>query len=398
MAIVLWVRRLPHLSHPLVWFTPLYMLYSASFPALALLGIYAYDEAVQRTVVLHALALFMFATPLVWHVFPYPPERPLTSKERVIRPITASLLTAGLPLAMLLLLGAASLGLSSKRELVDSGNPVVALAIAALNGLFVVGVVLVARINLSRRAVWAIGVLASLAVLAIGTLGERDYLLRLAVCLVLLAWDLKRKPSLGTAALAGAALFALLPMLQALKAVFLGGGFSYTFAAVDLIGQEFRVMAQNTWMVLSSNATDLLSPAEAAVMEGGRILGVGRSLAAWFNDVIVGTGEQRGFSMVAAAYMMGGVAGVAVAYFLVGLSFRLLYAARRRSLCWLAGFVLAAPALVYAQRADFSNFIAPLLKWVGLPLLLIAAMSELSVIRSVQRRDTTDSVSLAERG
>jgi hypothetical protein len=370
---------LPHLSHPLVWFTPLFSLYSLSFPILAIFGIYTYDDAVQRTVTLHATALLMFAAVPLWYLKPYPLDRPLTRSERDIRPLSSSLLAMGVPVAILLLLAAASLGLTSKRELVESGSPVLALTISVLNALFLLGVLLLACERLSRRTLWVICVLGGLSVLAVGMLGERDYLLRLVVCLLLLSWDLKRKPSLRTAFVIGASLFALLPMLQAMKAVILGGNFSYTFAAVDLIGQEFRVMAQNTWITLTSDAARLLSGLDAAGMEVARIAGAGRSVAAWFNDVIVGTGEQRGFSMVAAAYLIGGKAGVVIAYSLAGLLFSRLYSARCRSSYWLVGYVLLAPAFVYSQRADFSNFIAPALKWVALPLMLLIVCAELVI-------------------
>ncbi len=386
MAMLIGCRRLPQLSHPLVWFTPLFMLYSISFPTLALIGVYVYDADVQRTVALHATALFMFSLVPLWYLKPYPPQRPLALSERGIAPVARVLLQAGLPVALLSLMAAATLGLSSKRELVDSGSPVLALTISMLNALFLTGILLITREKLSRSATWVVWALGGLAVLAIGMLGERDYLLRLAICLLLLAWDLKRKPTLRTSFLIGLALFLLLPMLQAMKAVFIGGGnVNYTFAAADLIGQEFRVMAQNTYRTLTSDASRLLSPAEAATMEAARVIGAGRSLAAWFNEVIVGTGEQRGFSMVAAAYLIGGSGGVAIAYLLAGVLFNWLYDMRRRSLYWLTAYVLLVPAFVYAQRADFSNFIAPALKWVGLPLLLLVACVELTVASAALR-------------
>jgi len=396
MATILWCRWLPQLSHPLVWFAPLFMLYSLSFPILALIGIYVYDDAVQKTVTLHAIALFMFAVVPLWHLKPYPLQRPLTMAERGTGPVASSLLTAGIPVALLLLVAAASLGLTTKRELVDSGSPVLTLTVMVLNAVFLTGILLITLEKLSRRSTWVVCVLGLLAVMAIGMLGERDFLLRLAVCLLLLAWDLKRKPSLRTAFLIGGCLFALLPMLQAMKAVFLGGSVNYTFAAMDLIGQEFRVMAQNTWRTLTSDAPRLLSPLDVAAMEVGRIVGNGRSVAAWFNDVIVGTGEQRGFSMVAAAYMLGGPVGVAIAYFLAGLLFTWLYGARLRSLTWLTAYVLMAPAFIYAQRADFSNFIAPALKWIALPLLLLSICTELTMAFGDKRSDRARSSELAD--
>jgi hypothetical protein len=392
-AALLWLRWTPELTHPLVWFIPPYALYSVSFPILCLFGFYSYDSAVQRSVAVHAVGLIAFAVPLLWDARRQPRLKVLPLRQRAADLSAVSVLICVIPIIAVGMIMVVSLGATTKRELAATGGIAALLTQTAIGLAFVSGGVLLAtRMSLSRRWPAAVWVLVLIAVFALLYLGERDFIVRVAVCCVLLAWDTRRQPKMSTAIALGLAGFAVLPLLQSLKAVALGNPFSYSFEVMALFGQEFRSMGQNTWMVLSPQGHGEVHGWTAVAMELKRtfasdLLGFeGVSLTSWYNETYWGSSlAGRGFSMVGAGYLMGGAAGVAALYALAGALFAWLYRLRGVSVYRLSVYVLLVPGFIYAQRADVSNFVGPAIKSVLIPVALLAIFSEMVVSRIAAR-------------
>jgi uncharacterized membrane protein (GlpM family) len=376
------LSHIREITHPLTWFSPVFWLYSAAFPILAVIGIYEYDQHLQFAVTLHAVAYMAFSIPLLSCSQPLRVDHwdwPLMSLRRQ----TALVLLLGLmPLVCLLVARVASLGVGSKRELIDMNSGVVSVLISALTLMtFVYCVYLICAIA-RRDRVWLI---SSLVFGCFGAtiimVGERDYLLRALVMSVLIVWDFYRRPKFPTIALLGLLVVGALPWLQSLKASGLGGNEKvYEFQLASLLSQEFRVAAQNTHTVLVRDVDVLAKPGEVIGRDlvravSPKVLGFKtQSTTGWFNQVIYFDVESgRGFSFVAYGFLIGGVAGVALLYGAMGLIYRLAYKLRGRSYLWLAAYVLMAPLWMYTQRGDLSTWLAQMLRSIGLLLFLFAA-------------------------
>lgn len=397
VAALLWSRWAPELTHPLVWFIPPFTLYSISYPILCVFGLYSYDEAVQRSLAVHGVALLGFSVPLIWVLRRHPRLRLLPLRERAAELGAGSIFVSVIPLIAIGTILVVSLGATTKRELAESGSISTIVTQAAITLSMVSGTILVAaRLMMSRRVPALVWVLALISVFALLYLGERDFIVRLAVSCVLLAWDTRRRPKMSTAIALGLIGFAMLPLLQSMKAVALGNTFTYSFEVMALFGQEFRSMGQNTWMIVASEGPSQVHGWAAVAMELKRtfassLVGLdGVSLTAWYNETYFGSAlAGRGFSMVGAAYLMGGPVAVAVLYALAGLLFAWLYMRRSESIYRLAFYVLLVPAFVYAQRADVSNFAGPAIKSLLIPVLIIAVISEMLVAHMARARSAS---------
>ena len=379
------LRHAREITHPLTWFGPVFWLYSAAYPLLALSGLYAYDVFLQQALGLHAIAFAAFSVPLYGRV------TRLDVSHWSVRGcrLRAELAWLGavllLPLVAVLIVRLTALGVTTKGELLSSGGQSLGMLGAALQlATFLLTVLVTVMLRLQRSVLSIAGLAFAVFATVLVYTGERDYLLRFMVVLVLLWWDFYRRPKLSTLVVLGALVLALLPLLQALKAVALGGATDYQFEAAAIIGQEFRVSTQNTWFVLKQNVADMLpTPFASLAMDLKRalmpqVLGIEAvSTNAWFNDVVLfNVASGRGFSLVASGYLAGGAIGVAVLYHLVGWLVRALYVYRGRTYLHLTIYALAAPLLMYVQRGDLSSLLAPALRALLLPSIAFMLLVE----------------------
>jgi hypothetical protein len=373
------------ISHPVTWFGPVFWLYSAAYPILALAGLYEYDEFLRHAVALHAIAFVAFALPLFGCRMPLRTDH-WNDQACTLRQIVA-LLGAALvvPVVWIAIMQLSTLGVITKRDLLDSGSPILSLLSSLMLLLsFLLVLLLVVRLHLQRSLMPVIAVAALVFVPILLYAGERDYMLRFGVIAVLASWDFRRRPAPYKLAIAGLLVLPLLPLLQSFKSVALGNAVSYRFDAMALVAQEFRVMTQNTRLVLESDMARMLgSPFASLAMDLKRamlpqILGFkATSTQSWFNDVVLFDIQSgRGFSLVASGYLSGGTVGVFVLYASLGLAMRALYMTRGRTYLHLTGYLLAAPLLMYVQRGDLSALIGPALRAILLPALCFMVVVE----------------------
>lgn len=373
------LRHVAEITHPLTWFGPVFWLYSAAYPVLACFGLYDYDQLLQRALGLHAIAFAAFTVPLYMHRVRFHAQHWQENNCRLRWSVALAGALLLLPIILLLLLQIARLGAGSKRELMESGSAVVGImAVLLLLLTFLLTVLIVLSLRL-RRSLWvpsgiAVAIFLPLILLA----GERDYLLRFMVVAVLVWWDFHRRPRAGTLVVLGVVVLFALPLLNSLKSAALSGGASYQFELAATFGQEFRVMTQNTRIVLQTNVQELLGTPFAALMMDLKRALLPQTLgfkvmntSTWFNEVVLFDIQSgRGFSLVATGFLSGGVAGVIALYATLGLIYRWLYSSRSRTYIHMVVFALAAPLLMYVQRSDLSFLIGPAIRAILMPAVI----------------------------
>ncbi len=370
------------ITHPITWFGPIFWLYSAAYPMLAIAGVYEYDSDLQLTVLLHALAFLAFSIPLIACRRALDVQHWDMRAMRLRKEVSVLLLALLLPLIVLLILHVGSLGVATKRDLIDLDSGVVSILISALTLMtFVYCVFLVCAVS-RGDSIWPI---ASMTLVCFGgvivMVGERDYLLRALVATVLIVWDFRRKPRFPTIAAIGLLMIIALPWLQSIKAAGLGGaGKQYEFELLSLFSQEFRVAAQNTYVVLARDVDSYASPLQVLSRDLVRalspnILGFSaQSTTNWFNEVIYfDVTSGRGFSLVGYGYLLGGPVGVGVLYGALGMIYRYAYLFRGKSYLRHVAYMLMVPLLMYVQRGDIGTWLAQMLRGVLLLLLVFAA-------------------------
>jgi hypothetical protein len=389
------LRHAKEITHPLTWFGPVFWLYSAAYPLLALSGLYQYDVFLQQALGLHAIAFAAFSVPLYGRVTTLDVSHWNVHGCRLRAELAWFGTVLLLPLVAILIVRLTALGVTTKQELLSSGGQSLGMLGAALQLVtFLLTVLIAVRLRLQRSVLSIVALAFPVFATVLVYTGERDYLLRFMVVLVLLWWDFHRRPKLSTLVVFGVLLLALLPLLQALKAVALGGATNYQFEAAAIIGQEFRVSTQNTWFVLQRNVANMLpTPFAALAMDLKRalmpqVLGIdAMSTNAWFNEVVLfNVASGRGFSLVATGYLAGGAIGVAVLYHLIGWLLRALYVYRARTYLHLTVYALAAPLLMYVQRGDLSALLGPALR-----VLLLPSIAFMLLVEYVRRAACADS-------
>jgi hypothetical protein len=383
------------ITHPITWFGPIFWLYSAAYPMLAVAGLYSYDSNLQTAVTLHALAFASFCMPLLWCKRALKIDHWNVGALRLRRDIAFSILAVLFPVIVLIIFNVGSLGAASKRELVDMGSGIV----SALNSVLILAsfaycvyaVCAVAR----GDSIWPIAAVALLCFgIVIVMVGERDYLLRALVITVLIVWDFRRRPKFPAIVAIGLGVIVALPWLQSLKAAGLGGSAGgYQFELVSLFSQEFRVAAQNTYVVLARDVDAYATPVQVLSRDliralSPNILGFSaQSTTSWFNATIYfDLTSGRGFTLVGYGYLLGGAAGVCALYAVMGMIYRYVYMRRSRSYMWLATYVLMVPLWMYVQRADIGTWLAQMSRSI---LLLLIVFSFLVIAVRVLCSSTT---------
>ena len=392
-----------YLSHPWVWFTAFFLLYSISHPGLVLLGryeifhdLYQYDENVANILRYHFIALisFLSGTLLLNRENDISKEVNLFIKFKKhdnFRDIAWFLLYTLLTLTAIYIVGILGSGYTSKIELVNAGNNPFYLRLGSFYNLLTLVGILIILLNFKLRKTKNNYLLISLIIfwtsVSFFVSGERDHLFRFILVYFVFLYDLVKKFRLSSFYFLLVAFLALLPTTQILKGLLLGSK-EFVFEKYDLstfFNTEFQAAGRNLHHILLAKqdifwGQTLLWDLRRAFSSD--LLNIeASSTNNWFHDVFrVHEGIQSstgwGFSLVALGYINFGICGIILIFFLFGLISKYFYLHRFKNIYWYVYYLFYITVAIYSIRQDLAVYISMNLKTVLLPLLIIYGMTK----------------------
>lgn len=285
-------------------------------------------------------------------------------------------------LLMLTVLEVSFSGARSKSELLEHG-----LHLKSLSDFFIFPFTAVIVLGYLRSVfVYGViinkGVVCSIFIILFAYLfsGERDWLFRLLICLGFVYFDAYRSARYFIFLGGVLAVSFLMPLSQAMKAVFISDGFFIEGEGALLIfGGEFISASRNLYYIMANYSDSSLSYFFNDLLRGvtplGSYLGI-QSTANWYNLVFrvehgFSSSAGWGLGLIAQGYLIGGYWGVALVMSIVGLMLSNFYSLRFRSKYWYVFYVLFLTSAIYSIRGDIASLLSLGFKVGGLGVFIV---------------------------
>jgi len=384
------------LLHPYTWYTPVFFLYSTSYPILVWLEIY------REQGFLHQACLMQWAALVTFVVVIGPARRPVVPPLKLLR----TLAEPSLPVFCITSVVAViyfwylhGSGFTSKYEILLSSSTLVRIGGPAFSVFTVAFAAILASGFASRRNPYtAIAVTLVLSLAGVLIAGERDMFLRVVVISVFLVHALYRRIKAWEFAflfLLGVFLVAVSAEVRNVMIVDRPGAFQFSDPADRILGGEFISAGRNLEELIEEMEREDLFWGETFWWDIKRtfvpgFLGYSTiTPGTWFNErrypVLVALGGSHGFTIVGEGYMNFGLTGVVVWFILLSLMARYLYSLSGRSAFWFLAYVVSTTLFLYVIRQDFAHLFSQTLKHILFPLLVILAAERVTEkIKSLQ--------------
>lgn len=387
------------ISHPYVWFIPLFTLYSIGYPLMHEHGYYAilpncgYVETNSSMLFVHWCALCTFIMVVTNKQVKYNKKYNYKFNMSIIKAITFGLIVL-LAIQFSTVLNSE---FHTKRQILDglSTNIFFRLGKIAIQLLPIfTALILTEKHNKKINKFFWIGLISIVSLLEMLIIGERSAVIQIIV-VEILAYNISIKKIEYKKAfiLAGIILVSII-IGVGLKASF---GGEQNFDAL-LSEEPFWIKLFNAEFSSSSiNTTNILNHRELWDFGYGikylaflfipfnffpfsKIFsGLGypnlfmiEDNATWYHNVILtGAKSGYGFSMVADGYMELGILGVCILYMILGIMIKLLYKKSGSSLSGLIAYIVFVPIFIYSTRATFLYLVTYLVKYIVLPIVLL---------------------------
>lgn len=388
------------ISHPYVWFIPMFTLYTIGYPLMHQHGYYAilpncgYVKANANTVFIHWCALCTFIITVSNKQVTYKKTYYYKMNRTLIKGITVMLIG----ILCIQFLTVLQSGFQTKREILDglSRNIFFRLGKIANQLLPIFAALFIAdpTIRKKQKIVW-ISSITFISFSEMVIVGERSAFIQILI-VELLAYNIViNKVNLKGAFIAAFFLLALIIIGVSLKASF---GKNQNFVHllsedplwVKLFNAEFSSASINTTNIL--NHRNLWSygfglkylllifiPFNFKPLSGIlKLLGFEGLFAIsdnslWYHDrILTGAKSGYGFSMVADGYMELGILGVIILYVILGLIIKKTYKKSADSMLGLVFYIVLVPIFIYSTRATLLYFTNYVIKYILLPVIMLS--------------------------
>lgn len=388
------------ISHPYVWFNPIFTLYSIGYPLLVKNGYYAVlpncgqIEANPQTLFLHwcALVTFVLIVSNSQMRFEY------NNYNYKVNTLVTKIATMGLLIIIFIdLIITLRLGLGSKREVL---NMLQTHIISRLGKMAVQLMPIMLTLIIGDKMIpkwskinWIIAILITMTLVML-ILGERSAIVQILIIGLLSYNYFYKRISIKKAFFYAIIILFFIIIGVQLKSFFLTKRnlnlFDETPFWVKIFNSEFACASINTTNILNYKDTFSLSyglkyiklffypfnflPLSFVLKKIG--LPYFFSIidnSTWYHEnILVGATSGYGFSMVADGYMEGGILGVIFMFAILALIVKEIYKRSRRSFLFLIAYIIVIPIFMYSIRASFLYFIGYFIKYIGVPLTLLS--------------------------
>lgn len=388
------------ISHPYVWFIPLFTLYTIGYPLMHQQGYYAilpncgYVKANSHALFIHWCALCAFIITVSNKQVVYKRKYHYKLNGIFVKAITVALIG----ILCLQFLAIMQSGFQTKREILDGLSQNIFFRLGKIANqllpIFAALLIIDPTIRKKQKIVWGLSV-TFISFLEMVIVGERSAFIQILI-VELLAYNIViKKINLKKACIAAFFLLALIIVGVSLKASF---GRNQNFGRllsdeplwVKLFNAEFSSASINTANILNHRRfwdygyglkylLLIFIPFNFKPLSGIlKVLGSEGLFAIsdnslWYHDeILTGARSGYGFSMVADGYMELGILGVIAFYVLLGLIIKKAYEKSAVSMLGLVFYIVLVPIFIYSTRATLLYFMNYLIKYILLPLVLLS--------------------------
>ena len=374
-------------SHPYVWFSTIFMLYSISYPILFLSGftydVYTYTKSLIFSEWLALTTFLLIVTPSKVDY-----SHLNKNKKEVI---SSKILVYSVSIFVLItIFEVLSGGYSNKGEIYGGGSIIVFIGFRAALILLMVYAINLSIFALNRKK---IDVKLSLYVFIVIFLlsffsGERDLLIRFFVILSFVYYILVQNSKITKEVIWFGAIGLLsIPLLNIFKYYGLTGEIrsSQENFLIQFLTSDFMSASKNLQILLLDETSEGLFNGSSFLSAILRSLNLDKlpwfeitSSGQWFNEHYFGPNRAgQGFTLVGDGYVNFGYFGIVLLFIFIGLLIKLLYVNSNRGIHFFVYYILAIPVFMYTIRADLANILVPLVKQNLVFIILIIVLVKL---------------------
>lgn len=380
------------LSHPFVWFSFIFMLYSLAYPILYLFGatydIYDYSKSLIFSEWLALATFLLIVTPKkVDYSRLINQRKDLFSSNYIIHIVTIFVLITTFQVS--------SGGFQDKTAIYGEGSFFTLLGFRAALILIVIYSITLSiyvlkyqKLNL-KLVTYIFLVTFSISFIS----GERDFLIRFIVVSAFIYYILIKKTKLTMETiLIGILGLTLIPVLNTFKYYGLTGEIntSQENFIVQFLTSDFMSASKNMQILLLDNTSKGIFHGESIISAIFRALSIDKlfglellSSSQWFNDYYFGPKRAgQGFTLVGDGYLNFGYLGIIIVFVLIGIIVKILYLKSNYNVYFFVYYILSIPVFMYAIRSDLANILVPLVKQNLITILFVVFIA--LIIRNIK--------------
>lgn len=368
------------LSHPYVWFGPIYTLYSIAHPILIILG-EAYDETYTKEL------MCLQWTGLVIFLLVISPKRYSYENIRNIRLNTFSsgyIYKFSLVFLLIFILALMTGSYSGKKDIYDSGSVLILVGFrVVLLFLIAYAIELISRIQAKNKSSLKITLITFMVTFLIFLFsGERDLVLRFLVITIFIYYIFSNQKKRKRFLIVLPFLMLILPLLRKMKYLGMGKGFTDTSSEsfiASFLKSDFIAASKNLQILVSDpysenlfNGFTFITDIIRSLKMDGLFSQYSFSVIEWFNhNYFASDRAGQGFTLIGEGYVNFGIIGVILIMLIVSYMVKTLYFFSIKYLYGFFIYVLSIPIFMYSIRADLSNILSPLFTQVFMSILII---------------------------
>jgi oligosaccharide repeat unit polymerase len=354
------------ITHPLVWFSSSFALYSTAYALLYILG-YSNTGYNKENILLPLVGLTIVFL-IIGVKRPSSPRFHEKKNYNLLGNKNSKKVMEFILLVLLIILSVCVVVLfitpfESKTDLLVNGNIFFTIGVYCTRFIsFFCCFYMLLFIEIDKKKAKLIIFSSAILVVFFSLFtGERDTMFRFFVILIMTLFILRKisKKSiislipLGAIFLIASRYFKYYFVRGELKESLEEENIIYSFLTADFhaAGENLQVLLNNPWTEsihgYSLIAIDFISP----FLPGGLFMNVG----VWFNDVFYPNSYSRAFTLVGQGYVIGGILGIIVVFLILGLGIKYIYSQITKNIYWLVIYIYSIPTVISAFRSTLGT-------------------------------------------
>lgn len=387
------------LLHPYTWFIPFLLLYSTSSAILILNGSNEYlgQDGLNQTLEMSWIALIVFVTVVGSRRIEINPRKVNFSGKVLISKFIYWLSYLFIVIMILYIIASGSV---NKADISMDNSMFITLGMYGIHYFILsMTIIIINQINLKKKKnnLMILSALI-LSIMVIFIAGERDFLLRIIIVLILVYNIFVEKiPTLKLMLMGTSGVF-LISFLQKFKNFLITSdtrGLKSDSIIEGVLGGEFISAGRNLQVLVQSDMSYYFS-SNPTILKDLRFALENLPFfktsvvtpTKWFNETFyynyLMQGGGKGFTLIGEGYINWGYLGVAFIFVLLGLTINFFYRKSAENTNWLIAYIILIPNTVYILRADYGIYLSIILKYILMPILLIIVLEK--ILREIAKQ------------
>lgn len=355
------------ITHPLVWFSGSFALYSTSHALLYILDYPSIQGYSKENILIPFIGLVIVVIIIGVKQYPSPNfhtlEKLTILKEKNNKKLLEFILVILILVLFVSVISISITPFNHKNDLLSNNNIFFTLGMYSTRFIsFFCCFYILLFIDLDRKKTKFFIITSAVLIIALSLFtGERDAMLRYLVIIFMTLFFLKKINRKFIIILIPVGMI-FLTLSVYLKYFFVQGvvnerveesSFVYNFLTADFnaAGENLQVLLNNSWTEslydFSLIGIDIVSP----FFPSGVFFNVGL----WFNNTFYPNSYSRAFTLVGEGYVIAGILGVMIIFVILSFLLKLLYSNHNRSIYWLVVYIYAIPTVILSFRSTLGT-------------------------------------------